>query len=149
MAGKVSRERLRRVWEEHVKKEFVERNVEATLATMTDDTSVTIVPLNVGGRGKDGVRAFYRDVLIPTIPEDMHTIPLSRVIGDGYVVDELRFTFTHSKRMDWILPNIPPTHRRVDLAHVVVVEFRDDKILAKRVYWDQATVLRQVGLLKE
>ena len=149
MAEKVSRETLGRVWEEHVRKEFVERDLEATLATMTDDTSVTIVALNVGGQGKQGVRAFYRDVLIPTIPEDMQTTPLSRIVGDGYVVDELRFTFTHSKRMDWILPNVAPTHRRVDLAHVVIVEFRGDKILAERVYWDHETVLRQVGLLKE
>jgi carboxymethylenebutenolidase len=149
MAEKVSREGLGQVWEEHVRREFVERDVEATLATMTDDTSVTIVALNVGGKGKEGVRAFYRDVLIPAIPEDMQTTPLSRIVGDGYVVDELRFTFTHSKRMDWILPNVAPTHRRVDLAHVVIVEFRGDKVLAERVYWDQATVLRQVGLLKE
>lgn len=148
MADKVPREVLARVWEEHVTKEFVVRDVEATLATMTEDTSVTIVALNVGGRGKEGVRAFYRDVLIPTIPDDMQTTPVSRIVGDGYVVDELRFTFTHNKQMDWILPNVAPTHRRVDLAHVVVVEFRGDKVLAERVYWDQATVLRQVGLLK-
>jgi carboxymethylenebutenolidase len=143
----IPRERLLRVWEEHVRQEFVVRDVEAALATMTDDASVTIVPLNVGGRGKAGVRAFYRDVLIPTIPADMQTTPVSRVVGDGYVVDELRFTFTHGNRMDWILPGVPPTHRRVDLAHVVVVEFRGDRILAERVYWDQATVLRQIGLL--
>jgi carboxymethylenebutenolidase len=147
MAEKVSRERLAAVWEEHVTKEFVERDVEATLATMTDDTSVIIVPLNVGGHGKEGVRVFYRDVLIPTIPEDMQTTPLSRTVGDGYVVDELRFSFTHARQMDWILPNVPPTNRRIDLAHVVVVEFRGDKVLAERVYWDQATVLRQAGLL--
>ena len=149
MAPQVAPETLGKVWEEHVRREFVERDVEATLATMTDDASVTIVPLNVGGRGKAAVRTFYRDVLIPSIPNDIQTTPISRVIGDGYVVDELRFTFTHSKRMDWILPKVPPTHRRVELDHVVVVEFRGDKIAAERVYWDQATVLRQVGLLKE
>jgi len=148
MSDRTSREALGRVWEEHVKQEFARRDVEATLATMTDDTSVTIVPLNVGGQGKEGVRAFYRDVLIPGLPDDMQTTPLSRTVGDGCVVDELRFSFTHDRRMDWILPGIPPTRRRVDLAHVVVVEFRGDKVRAERIYWDQATVLRQVGLLK-
>ncbi|HVC21332.1 MAG TPA: nuclear transport factor 2 family protein [Vicinamibacterales bacterium] len=148
MAGLFPHDVLGRVWEAHVTHEFVERDVEATLATMTDDTSVTIVPLSIGGQGKEGVRVFYRDVLIPGIPDDMRTTPLSRTVGDRYVVDELRFSFTHSRRMDWILPGLAPTHRRVDLPHVVVVEFRGDKVLAERVYWDQATVLRQVGLLK-
>lgn len=69
-------------------------------------------------------------------------------IGERHVVDEIRFTFNHNKQMDWILPGMPPTNRRIELGHVVVVGFRGDKIAAERLYWDQATVLRQAGLLK-
>ena len=148
MAGEVTPHELVKVWEEHTRREFVEKDVEATLATMTEDTSVWIIPLNVGGRGKDGVRAFYRDVLTPTVPEDMQVVLLNRVVGERHVVDEIRFTFMHNKQMDWILPKVPATNRRIELDHVVVVEFRGDKIAAERVYWDQATVLRQAGLLK-
>ncbi len=148
MAGEVAPQELVRVWEEHTRREFVEKDVEATLATMTEDTSVWIIPINAGGRGKDGVRAFYRDVLTPSVPDDMQVVLLNRVVGERDVVDEIRFTFIHNKQMDWILPKVPPTNRRIELDHVVVVEFRGDKIAAERVYWDQATVLRQAGLLK-
>ncbi len=148
MAGEVAPQELVRVWEEHTRREFVEKDVEATLATMTEDTSVWIIPINAGGRGKDGVRAFYRDVLTPSVPDDMQVVLLNRVVGERHVVDEIRFTFIHNNQMDWILPKVPPTNRRIELDHVVVVEFRGDKIAAERVYWDQATVLRQAGLLK-
>ena len=149
MARGVTQKELERVWEEHTRKEFVEKDLEATLATMSEDASVNIVPLNVGGRGKEEVRNFYRDVLIASVPDDIQATPVSRTVGAGRLVDELRFTFTHNKRMDWILPNVPPTFKKISLDHVVVVDFRGDKISAERVYWDQATVLRQAGLLKK
>ncbi len=148
MAEGVSAQKLVRVWELHTRKEFVEKDLEATLATMTEDASVRIVPIAAGGSGKEGVRAFYRDVLIPTVPKDMQVVLLNRIVGERHIVDEIRFTFTHDKQMNWILPNVPPTNRRIELDHVVVVEFRSGKIAAERVYWDQATVLRQAGVLK-
>ncbi len=148
MVGEVAGHELVKVWEEHTRREFVEKDVEATLATMTEDASVWIIPINAGGRGKEGVRAFYRDVLTPSVPDDMQVVLLNRVVGERHVVDEIRFTFIHNKQMDWILPKVPATNRRIELDHVVVVEFRGDKIAAERVYWDQATVLRQAGLMK-
>ena len=75
--------------------------------------------------------------------------PINRIIGDEQLVDELHLTFTHSKQMDWFLPNVPPTNKKVDIDFVVVVQFRGDKLACERIYWDQATVLRQVGLLKD
>ncbi len=149
MTKEATHQELERVWEEHTRKEFVEKDVEVTLATMTDDASVNIVPLNIGGRGKESVKVFYRDVLIASVPDDMEATRISRTIADNRLVDELRFSFTHNKRMDWILPNVPPTFKKISLDHVVVVEFRGDKISAERVYWDQAGVLRQAGWQKE
>jgi carboxymethylenebutenolidase len=74
---------------------------------------------------------------------------VNRVVGHGQLVDELRVTFTHSKPMNWFLPNVPPTNKRVAVDFVVVVQFRGDKLACERIYWDQATVLRQIGRLTE
>ncbi len=141
-------EELERLWDDHLAGEFVTKDVEATLATMTEDAHVDHIPVHTGGKGKDALRAFYRDVFIPSWPDDLHQTSINRVIGDGQIVDEIRTRFTHDRRMNWFLPEIPPTHRVVDIDIIVVVQFRDGKIASERIYWDQATVLRQVGLLQ-
>jgi carboxymethylenebutenolidase len=138
-----------RVWAEHIAAEFTIKDVEAALATMVDDASVNHVPVNTGGRGKDQLRVFYRDNFIPSWPDDLQMTPTNRVEGRDQLVEELHLRFTHKKRMDWFLPNVPPTNKVVDIDFVVVVQFRGDKLACERIYWDQATVLRQVGLLKD
>lgn len=138
---------LEKLWAEHLDGEFVTKDVEATLATMVEDASVNHVPTNTGGRGKEQLRAFYRDVFIPSWPDDLKMTLINRVVGDGQLVDEMHTTFTHSKRMDWFLPGVEPTGRPVAIDIVAVVQFRGDKLACERIYWDQATVLRQVGLL--
>ena len=145
----LSPQQLEQLWEEHLKGEFEIKDVEATLATMVEDAYVNHIPVNTGGRGKDALRAFYRDDFIPSWPEDLQITPVNRVVGDGQLVDELHVTFTHNKQMQWFLPDVPPTHKKVDLDIVVVVQFRGDKLACERIYWDHATVLRQVGLLKK
>jgi carboxymethylenebutenolidase len=142
-------EELERLWDDHLAGEFVTKDVEATLATMTDDAHVDHIPVHTGGKGKDALRAFYRDVFIPSWPDDLAQTSINRVVGDGQIVDEIRTRFTHDRRMDWFLPEIPPTHRVVDIDIIVVVQFREGKIASERIYWDQATVLRQVGLLQQ
>jgi carboxymethylenebutenolidase len=140
---------LEKLWAEHLAGEFATKDVEATLATMVEDAYVNHMPVNSGGRGKEQLRAFYRDNFIPSWPDDLQMTPVNRVVGRDQLVDELHLRFTHSKRMDWFLPNVPPTHKVVDIDLVVVVQFRGDKLACERIYWDQATVLRQVGLLKD
>ena len=144
----LSRQRLEELWAEHLKGEFESKDVEATLATMVEDAYVNHVPVNTGGRGKDALRAFYRDEFIPSWPEDLQMTPVNRVVGEGQLVDELRLTFTHSKPMPWLLPNVPPTEKKIAIDVVVVVEFRGDKLASERIYWDHAVVLRQAELLK-
>jgi carboxymethylenebutenolidase len=61
-------------------------------------------------------------------------------------VDELIDRFTHTIEMDWMLPGIHPTGRRVEIPIVVVVQFQEEKIVSEHIYWDQASVLVQVGL---
>lgn len=138
---------LEALWAEHLAGEFVNKDVDATLETMVEDAVVNHVPVNTGGRGKDQLRAFYRDDFIPSWPGDLQMTPVNRVVGDGQLVDELHLKFTHSKQMDWFLPKIPPTRKAVNIDLVVVVQFRGDKLSCERIYWDQATVLRQIGLL--
>ncbi len=136
---------LERLWEAHLAGEFQTKDVEATLATMVEDASVDHIPVHSGGRGKEALRVFYRDIFIPSWPDDLVQTPVNRVVGDGQLVDEIRTTFTHDRPMEWFLPGVPPTHKKVDIDIIVVVQFRGDKIACERIYWDQATVLRQVG----
>jgi carboxymethylenebutenolidase len=138
---------LERLWSEHLEGEFGTKDVEATLATMVDDASINHIPVNTGGRGKQELRAFYRDVFIPSWPDDLQMQPINRVVGDDQIVDELHAGFTHTRPMDWFLPGVTPTNRKVEVDFVVVVQFRDGLIACERIYWDHATVLRQVGLL--
>ena len=138
---------LEKLWADHLAGEFVTKDVEATLATMVEDASVNHVPVNTGGRGKEELRTFYRDDFIPSWPDDLQMKLVNRVVGDGQLVEELHLHFTHCKPMNWFLPNVGPTNKVVDIDLVVVVQFRGDKLACERIYWDQATVLRQVGLL--
>jgi carboxymethylenebutenolidase len=142
-------QQLQQLWADHLAGEFQTRDVEATLATMVDDASVNHVPVNSGGRGKQELRTFYRDNFIPSWPDDLRMELINRVVGDSQLVEELRLRFTHSKRMEWFLPGVPPTNRPIDIQMVVVVQFRGDKLACERIYWDQATVLRQAGLLRD
>lgn len=138
---------LERVWAEHLNGEFVIKDVEATLEMMVDDAYVNHIPVKTGGRGKDQLRRFYRDDFIPSWPSDLRMTPVNRVLGTNQIVDELQVTFTHSNQMNWLLPNVAPTNRTVTIDFVVVIEFRHNKVACERIYWDHASVLRQVGLL--
>jgi carboxymethylenebutenolidase len=140
---------LEQIWAEHLKGEFTSKDVEYTLSTMVDDALVNHMPVNTGGKGKEQLRRFYRDDFIPSWPDDLEMKLTNRVVAADQLVEELRLRFTHSKRMEWFLPGVPPTNRMVDIDLVVVVQFRGDKLACERIYWDQATVLRQVGLLKD
>jgi carboxymethylenebutenolidase len=140
---------LMKLWEEHVAGEFVTRDTEATLATMTDDAYVNHIPVLTGGYGKAALREFYSRNFIPVMPPDTTLTPVSRTVGEDQVVDEMVFSFTHTQEMPWMLPGVPPTHCRVEVAMVAIVHFRDGKLTHEHIYWDQACVLKQLGLLND
>ena len=140
-------ETLASAWDQHLASEFEARSPDQALATMTADPHVNHVPLMIGGRGRTELHDFYANHFLNQIPPDIEMVTVSRTIGQGRVVDELIMRFTHSIRMDWILPGIAPTGKRVELPFVVIAQFEDDKLAHEHVYWDQATVLVQVGLL--
>ena len=114
---------------------------------MVAEPSVNHVPTMTGGRGHDAVRRFYRDHFIGGSPPDTSLTPVSRTIGQDQIVDEMIFAFTHTQTMDWMLPGIPPTGRRVEIPLVAIIGFREDKVAYERIYWDQASVLVQLGRL--
>jgi len=142
-----AQECLRRLWEEHVRYEFASHNTEDTLATMVADAYVNHIPVLTGGAGRDELREFYSKRFIPQMPPDTEMTPISRTIGHEQLVDEMVFKFTHTIRMDWMLPGLAPTGRRVEVPLVAIVRFREGKLAHEHIYWDQASVLVQLGLL--
>jgi carboxymethylenebutenolidase len=142
-----AQELLRQLWEEHMRYEFATRNTEDTLATMVEDAYVNHIPVLTGGVGRDELREFYSKRFIPQMPPDTEITPISRTIGHDQLVDEMVFTFTHTISMDWMLPGIAPTGKRVEVPLVAIVRFRDGKLAHEHIYWDQASVLVQLGLL--
>ncbi len=140
---------LSELWQEHTAHEFSTKDTEATLATMVEDAYVNHVPVMTGGYGKEALRAFYSHDFIPRMPPDTTLTPVSRTVGTDQLVDEMIFSFTHSQEMPWMLPGVAPTYKRVEIALVAIVKFRDGKLAHEHIYWDQASVLKQIGLLTD
>ena len=135
------------LWDEHVRSEFATKDASAALDTMVPDAYVNHVPVLTGGVGKEQLREFYSKHFIPNMPADTEIIPISRTIGSERLVDEMIIRFTHTIEIDWWLPGIAPTGKRVECAAVSVITFRDGKLFNEHIYWDQASVLVQLGLL--
>jgi carboxymethylenebutenolidase len=138
---------LAATFDAHVQAEFQDLDLEATMATMSSDPYVHHVPTITGGNGTAGVRDFYGRHFIGQWPDDTETRQISRTIGESQVVDELLMTFTHDRELEIMLPGVPPTGRRIEIPVVVVVGFEDGKVHHEHIYWDQASVLVQAGLL--
>jgi len=138
---------LSSVWDKHIGAEFAAKDADQSVGTMTANSYVNLIPLMVGARGRDEVRDFYANHFVSQIPADMEMIPVSRTIGQGRVVEEIIVRFTHTIRMDWFLPGIPPTGKRVEVPFVAIIQFEGDKIAHEHLYWDQASLLVQLGLL--
>jgi len=146
-AGAASPETLARLWEEHMRHEFETHNPDETIATMVDVAYVNHIPVLTGGTGKAELHQFYATHFIPRMPPDLAMTPLSRTIGTDQLVEELVLKFTHTIEIDWMLPGIAPTGRKVEIPLVAIVRFRDGKVAHEHIYWDQASVLVQLGLI--
>lgn len=138
---------LAAIWDAHTRYEFETKDPEATLETMVDRNYVNHIPTMTGGRGMDQLRKFYSKFFIPSVPDDWEATSISRTVGKDQLVDEIFTSFTHSKEIPWMLPGVAPTGKRVEMVVVVIVSFEGDKIVHEHIYWDQASVLVQVGLL--
>ena len=136
------------LWNEHIRHEFATRDTDAPIDTMVPDAYVNHIPVMTGGVGSGQSREFYSRHFIPRMPPDTEIVPISRTIGSNRLVDEMIFRFTHSLEMDWMLPGIAPTGKKVEVGLVVVIHSRDGRLASEHIYWDQASVLVQIGLLE-
>ncbi|KAF2845399.1 dienelactone hydrolase-like protein [Plenodomus tracheiphilus IPT5] len=108
---------------------------------------ITIFPTLEGGVGRKKLEEFYREFFVPSLVEDFDIRLVSRTVGVNRVVDEMVVSFTHDDEVDWILPGVPPTDKFVQVPMVSVVAVVGGKLVSEHMYWDQASVLMQVGLL--
>lgn len=145
----VSEAELSALFDAHVAAEFVAKDIDATMATMTDAPHVTHVPVMTGGHGREAMRSFYETWFIGHWPADVSMTPIARTIGQGRVVDEFVLSFTHDVEMPAMFPGVAPTGRSVSLPTVVVMGMAGDRIEYERIYWDQASALAQLGLIDE
>jgi carboxymethylenebutenolidase len=119
------RQTLPTVWQEHTHAEFVLKDADAALATMTEDPYVLCIPSGMTAVGRTEVRDFYARRFLHCIPPDFKLTPVSQVFGGERLVEEFVVRFTHSLSMDWMLPELAPTGRKVEFALVAVIGFRD------------------------
>lgn len=148
-----SEQKLLAVWQQHTYSEFVLRDAAGALETMTDNPYVLLVPISVGGQGRDGVRNFYANTFLPQLPNDLEVMAISQTItadanASGTIAEEAVFRFTHDHLMDWIAPGIPATSKRIEVAFASFIRFEAGKIASEHLYWDHATVLAQLGLIE-
>jgi carboxymethylenebutenolidase len=127
--------------------EFGAKSADQALGTMGPNPSVNHVPVMTGGIGREQVHEFYSKYFLPHLPTDMEITPISRTIGQGRLVDEFVARFTHSIQMDWLVPGVPASGKRLEIAIVAIIQFENGKVLSERLYWDQASVLVQLGLI--
>ena len=139
--------RLGEIFDRHVKFEFEDKDVESTMKTMVKEPYVHHVPVMTGGVGYNNVYDFYKNDFVGKMPKDLKITRISRTVGKNQVVDELILSFTHNEEIRSMLPGIQPTGKYVELPHVVVMKFRGNKILHEHIYWDQASLLTQIGIL--
>jgi carboxymethylenebutenolidase len=138
---------LSALWDRHTLYEFGTRDVAATMQTMVPEPYVNHIPVMTGGVGHRDLARFYANHFIPKCPKDTRLVPISRTIGADRLVDEMLFCFTHDVEIDWMLPGVAPTGKYVEIPLVAIVNFRGDKLYHEHIYWDQASVLVQIGLI--
>lgn len=139
---------LSALWDKHCEYEFITRNVDDTMATMVAEPYVNHIPTMTGGVGYKALHAFYSNHFVTRNPPDTNLVPISRTVGSSQIVDEMLFSFTHTCEIDWLLPGIPPTGKHVQIPMIAIVKFRGDKLYHEHIYWDQASVLVQIGMLE-
>jgi carboxymethylenebutenolidase len=134
-------------WQQHAYAEFVLKDADAALATMTENPYVLLIGSGVVRVGRAALREFYADKFLPNIPPDFEITTLSQTFGDDRIVEEMAVRFTHTIDMDWFLPEVRPTGRKAELLVAVFIQFDGGKIAHEHAYWDQATALSQLGVL--
>lgn len=140
---------IKGLWAEHMRCEFELKDAEATMATMSKHPLINNIPTMVGGNGYEEVYSFYKNIFLPQIPQHTEITSIACIVDDQHLVDEQLFCFVHDNQLDFMLPNIAPTGKTIKVPLVVIVYIEDDKVAGEHIYWDQGTVLKQLGLLND
>lgn len=147
MTDTILQQNLDAVFQAHMDAEL-SGDLDKTLATMAPNPHLLSVPTMVGGQGSESVRTFYAKRLIGQFfPPDVKFETISRTYSNERLVDELIISFTHTTKIDWMLPGVDPTGKHVEVVFVVIVGIESDKVSYEHIIWDQANVLVQIGLL--
>ena len=140
-------QQLLEVWQQHTYSEFVLRDATGALATMSENPYVLMVPIAVGGQGREGVHTFYATKFLAQLPADLIPTSISQIIAEDTIVEEAVYAFTHDQVMDWMIPGVPATGKRIEMAVVGIIKFKDGKIAHEHLYWDHASILAQIGVI--
>jgi carboxymethylenebutenolidase len=147
MSAVTSGQQLLAVWQQHTYSEFVLRDAPGALQTMTDNPYVLMVPIATGGRGREGVLDFYATKFLAQLPADLIPTSISQTIAEDTIVEEAVYAFTHDQAMDWMIPGVPATGKRIEMAVIGVIKFENGKIASEHLYWDHASILAQLGVI--
>ncbi|KAL4889419.1 hypothetical protein BDV59DRAFT_210344 [Aspergillus ambiguus] len=136
-------------WDQIQENRYFSSNMRDPLASYVRNgtPSITYTPTLEGAAGREALRRFYATSFPQGKPPSMQMRLLSRTIGADRVVDEIYVYFKHTQDMPWILPHVPPTDKEVRIVIINIVCLRGGQLYSEHVYWDQASVLVQVGLL--
>jgi len=134
-----SEKALIEVWEAHTSAEFEQKDADAAIATSGDRRNRESCAAEVLRRN------LYSAGAARHRPEIAYAERRAEPHHRRIYPPLLRFT--HTVRMDWFAPGIEPTGRRLAVPHVGVIAFEGGKISSEHIYWDQAAVLAQMGLL--
>jgi hypothetical protein len=160
---------LERLWERHTRFEFVSvpipssldtsptqhifspsqmpqqesRDAKKTMATMILEPYVNHVSCMTGGTGYKDLLNFYSNNFVTRSPPDTELVPISRTIGADRIVDEMVFRCTHTCEVEYFLPGVAPTNKKLEIFMVAIVNFRGPKLAFESLYWDHASALVQ------
>lgn len=142
-----AQERMLEAYLRHTASEFETQRPDDALASMVERPFVALLPAMTGGVGRAEVHRFYAEHFIFGMPEDVEFVLCRRIVAGDTIVEESVLRFTHTAEIPWMLPGLAPTGRRAEVAVCTVVRMEGDKVATEHIYWDQASVLAQLGLL--
>ena len=131
----------------HTYHEFTTHDVDAAMATMIDEPYVNHVPTLTGGVGHDMLKRFYKYHFVDQNAGGRDRTRISYTLGPDRLVLESYTKFRHDAVIDRYFPGIEPTGKVVEIATVIIVKFRGDKVCHEHLYWDQGSALKQIGVL--
>jgi carboxymethylenebutenolidase len=137
---------LERVWDEHRDASVLRHDLAGSLAHLTAEPSVWHLPAGTGAAGRPALERFYAEEFLPHVPGDLAVARLSRTVDRFHLVDETTVSFTHDRELPWLMPGVPPTHRRAEVLAIAIVGFERGRIRSQRILWDHATLISQLGL---